>query len=256
MLSFYFFKGRIALYAILKAIGIKSGGEVIIPGFTCVVVPNAIIYVGAKPVYVDIDLETYNIDPNKIKEKVTEKTKAIIAQHTFGIPAEMNEILAIAKKYNLYVIEDSCHAIGFKYKGKEVGTIGDAAFFSSQWSKPVTTGLGGWARINNPDLIPVMERIYPEFKEPSLKEIFSLKLQYILFNKLISPSIYLRAKEIYGFLYQRGIITGSSSAEELSCKMPSDFKKRMSYWQFKKLEVELNNIDKVISHRKKISKSL
>ena len=126
---FYFFKGRVALYAILKSIGIGQGDEVILPGFTCVVVPNAITYLGAKPVYIDIASVTFNIDPSKIEEKITEKTRAIIAQHTFGIPAEMDIIMEMAKKYNLYVIEDSCHAIGSKYKGKEIGTFGDASFF-------------------------------------------------------------------------------------------------------------------------------
>lgn len=105
--TFYFFKGRIALYAILKAMGVKAGDEVIIPGFTCVVVPNAVLYLGAKPVYVDIEAHTYNINTKRIEEKITEKTKAIIAQHTFGIPAEMDKILEIAKKHNLYVVEDS-----------------------------------------------------------------------------------------------------------------------------------------------------
>ncbi|MFN6946977.1 MAG: DegT/DnrJ/EryC1/StrS family aminotransferase, partial [Cytophagaceae bacterium] len=115
---------------------ISQGDEVILPGFTCIVVPNAIIYLGAKPVYVDINSETFNIDPQLIEENITEKTKAIIAQHTFGIPADMDKILHIANKHNLFVIEDSCHALGSKYKGKYVGSFGDAAFFSSQWSKP------------------------------------------------------------------------------------------------------------------------
>ncbi len=126
----YFFKGRVALYAILKAMEIQSGDEVILPGFTRVVVPNAIIYLNGRPVYVDIDKKTYNIDVTKIEEKIKYRTKAIVAQHTFGIPAEMDKISEIAKKYNLYVIEDACHAIGSKYKGKEVGPFSDAAFFS------------------------------------------------------------------------------------------------------------------------------
>ena len=154
---FYFFKGRVALYAILKSMGITTGDEIILPGFTCVVVANAILYLGARPVYVDIDPSTYNIDAEKIGEKITDKTKAIIAQHTFGIPADMNKITAIAKENSLYVIEDSCHAVGSRYMGREVGTFGDAAFFSSQWSKPLTTGLGGWAVINNGLLLQNME---------------------------------------------------------------------------------------------------
>jgi dTDP-4-amino-4,6-dideoxygalactose transaminase len=246
----FFFKGRIALYAILKAMEIKLDDEIILPGFSCVVVPNAVNYLGAKPVYVDINQKTYNIDASKIEEKITKKTKAIIAQHTFGIPAEMDKILEIAKKYNLFVIEDSCHAIGSKYKGKEVGTFGDAAFFSSQWSKPVTTGLGGWAVVNNPEIKENLEKIYPEFAEPSFVETSMLKLQYLLYSNLLTPSLFWFAQNTYRMLSRLGIAVGSSSNEELECKMPVDYKKKMSIWQKKILEKKLADISRIIDHRK------
>ncbi|MCA1928241.1 MAG: aminotransferase class I/II-fold pyridoxal phosphate-dependent enzyme, partial [Calditerrivibrio sp.] len=167
---FTFFKGRVALYAILKSMGIGDKDEVILPGFTCVVVPNAISYTGAIPVYVDIDIKNFNIDVDKIEEKISKNTKAIIAQHTFGIPAEMDEIKKLCKKYNLFLIEDACHCLGSKYKGEELGTIGDASFFSSQWSKPITTGLGGWAKINNDELLKKMEKEYEHFIPPTSRE--------------------------------------------------------------------------------------
>src|SRR5512135_1616150 len=123
---FPFYKGRVALFAILKAMGVNTGDEVIVPGFTCVVVPNAVIYNRALPVFVDIDGATYNIDPGKIEAKITKKTRAIIVQHTFGVPAEMDGITEIAKAHNLFLIEDSCHTLGSRYKGKPVGAFGDA----------------------------------------------------------------------------------------------------------------------------------
>ncbi len=249
MSNFYFFKGRIGLYALLKAMNITKDDEVILPGFTCIVVPNAIIYCGAKPVYVDIEAETYNIDPSLLEKNITKKTKAIIAQHTFGVPAKMNEILNIAKKYNLYVIEDSCHALSSTYYNKEVGTIGDAAFFSLQWSKPLTTGLGGWININNDDLSDKVEYIIKSFSKPSKKEEISLSLQYCLYSNFITPSIYLKAKKIYSFLYRKGILTGSSSQDELSCKMPVDYTKLMSDWQFQKTSKIFEKKDKLISYR-------
>lgn len=258
--TFYFFKGRVALYAILKAIGIKQGDEVILPGFTCVAVPNAIIYLGAKPVYIDIDRKTFNIDFLKLKEKLitshsssAAKPKALIVQHTFGIPAEMDSILKIAKKYNLYVIEDSCHAIGSKYRGKEVGTFGDAAFFSSQWSKPVTTGLGGWAVLNNPELKTKMDELYLDFICPSFKEAVLLRLQYLIYSKLFRPSTFWFAQSTYRMLSRFGIALGSSSNEELECKMPGGYEKKMSPWQRNLLEKELAKIHKYIEHRKEIT---
>ena len=248
--EFFFFKGRVALYAILKAIGIKPEDEIIVPGFTCVVVPNAITYLDAKPVYVDIDPKTYNIDPEKIEEKITDKTNAIIAQHTFGIPADMDKITEIAKNNNLYIIEDSCHAIGSKYKRKEVGTFGDAAFFSSQWSKPVTTGLGGWAIVNNPELREKLDNIYNEYTQPSFIESSVLRLQYILYSTLFTPSRFWFAQKTYRALSKLGIAVGSSTNEELECMMPVDYKKRMSVWQMELLDIKLKNISQVIEHRK------
>jgi perosamine synthetase len=248
--SFFFFKGRVALYAILKTIGIQLGDEVILPGFTCVVVPNAITYLGARPIYVDINPETYNIDPQKIEEKITGKTKAIIVQHTFGIPAEMDKIMDIAKKYNLYVIEDSCHAIGSKYKDKEVGTFGDAAFFSSQWSKPLTTGLGGWAIVNNLELKEGLDKIYPQFMSPSLKEVLLLRLQYFIYSKLFKPSLFWFTQNTYRKLSRLGITIGSSSNKELECEMPDGYGKKMSQWQRDLLEKKFMEINRAINHRR------
>lgn len=250
---FFFFKGRIALYAILEALGIKKGDVVILPGFTCVVVPSAVTFLGARPIYVDINIETYNIDPQKIEGKITEKTKAIIVQHTFGIPAEMDKIMDIAKKYNLYVIEDSCHAIGSKYKGKEVGSFGDAAFFSSQWSKPITTGLGGWAIINNLELKEKLKEIYSEFIYPSLDERLLLRIQYSVYSKIFKPSLFWFTQNTYRTLSRLGIMIGSSSNEELECKMPGGYKKRMSQWQRSLLEKKIAEINKIIDHRKEMT---
>lgn len=256
---FYFFKGRVAFYAILKAIGIKPGDEIILPGFTCVVVPNAITYLGAKPVYVDIDPKTFNIDVLKLEELIIShpsqlaQPKAIVAQHTFGIPAEMDKIVKIAKKYNLYVIEDSCHTIGSKYKGEEVGTFGDAAFYSSQWSKPVTTALGGWAVVNNPELKQNMEKIFSDFMVPSYRENLHLRIQYFTYSKFFKPSLFWFAQNSYRTLSSLGITLGSSSHEELECKMPEGYMKKMLTWQRNLLEKKLRDIDGSIKHRKLVT---
>ncbi len=253
MKLYYFFKGRVALYAILKSMGIKEGDEVILPGFSCVVVPNAIIYLGAKPIYVDIEPTTYNIDPDKIEEKITVDTKAIIAQHTFGIPADMNKITAIAKRHNLYVIEDSCHSVGSRFKGQEVGSFGDAAFFSSQWSKPVTTGLGGWAMINNFLLFQNMEGVYQELKSPSLRESLLLRLQYHIYSAVFRPSLFWTIQSTYRMLSRYGITIGSSTNEELECRMPDGYEKKMTQWQRNMLARKLGEIERLNSHRREMA---
>lgn len=127
--------GTDALHLALKAIGIKTGDEVITTPFTFIAAAEAITYDGGVPVFVDIDKETFNIDPAKIEEKITSRTKAIVPVHLFGSPANMDEIMAIAKKHRLRVIEDCAQAFGAKYKGKATGSIGDAGCFSFYPSK-------------------------------------------------------------------------------------------------------------------------
>jgi perosamine synthetase len=250
---YFFFKGRVALYATLKASGVKPGDEIILPGFTCVVVPNAITYLGAKPVYVDIDPETYNINPKRIEEKITERTRAIIAQHTFGIPAEMDNIVDIARRNNIYVIEDSCHAIGSRYKGQDVGTFGDAAFFSSQWSKPLTTGFGGWAVINNKKLIRKMRNIYREFREPSYRDKILLRLQYFTYSKIFKTDWFWFIQGAYRRLANSNILIGSSTNMEIEYKMPEGYEKIMSQWQRNLLEKKMAEIKTITNHRQWIT---
>ncbi|MFN4110999.1 MAG: DegT/DnrJ/EryC1/StrS family aminotransferase, partial [Ignavibacteria bacterium] len=122
--------GTDALQIAMMALGIGKDDEVITTPFTFVATTETIVMLGAKPVYVDIDPETYNINPEKIKEKITGKTKAILPVHLYGNPAEMDEILSIAKEYNLFVIEDSAQGFGAEYKGKKVCSFGDVACIS------------------------------------------------------------------------------------------------------------------------------
>ena len=122
--------GLDSLMLALKAYGIGNGDEVIVPANTFIATALAVTYTGARPVFVDPDINTFNIDPEKIEEKINEKTKAIIPVHLYGQPCRMDEIMSIAKKHGLYVVEDCAQAHGAKYKGKKVGTFGDAAGFS------------------------------------------------------------------------------------------------------------------------------
>jgi dTDP-4-amino-4,6-dideoxygalactose transaminase len=177
--------------------GIKQGDEVILQVFTCPAVPTPVVRLGATPVYVDVDPGTFNMDPDKIEAKITKKTKVIIAQHTFGIPAEVDPILDIARKHDLWVIEDACHALGSRYKGQEVGAFGDAAFYSFGWYKPVVLGMGGAAVLNNPILKPKVEEVYRDFVTPSLRELFVLYSYYSVYTLLYKPSRFWFMKEVY-----------------------------------------------------------
>lgn len=127
--------GTDALEIAMQAVGVKPGDEVLVPANTFIATAETVTNIGAIPVFVDIDPVSYNIDPEKIEEKITPRTKAIVPVHLYGLPAEMDEIMAIAKKYSLKVIEDTAQAHGAVYKGKRAGSFGDAATYSFYPSK-------------------------------------------------------------------------------------------------------------------------
>ncbi|MBF0123646.1 MAG: DegT/DnrJ/EryC1/StrS family aminotransferase [Candidatus Omnitrophica bacterium] len=135
--------GTVAIHLALVALGIKSGDEVIIPSFTMIATAAAVVYTGAKPVFVDADPLTWNIDVNKIEEKLTSKTKAIMPVSIFGNPCQMDEIRLLARKHGLSVIEDGAESHGAEYKGKKVGSLSDITAFSFFANKNLTTGEGG-----------------------------------------------------------------------------------------------------------------
>ena len=135
--------GRSALYYLLKSLKIGRGHEVIIQAFTCIAVPEPIIWNEATPVYADIIKETYNIDPEDVLKKITPNTKAVIVQHTFGIPGPIEELQKICKEHNLVLIEDCAHALGAEYKGKPLGSYGDASIFSFGRDKTISSVYGG-----------------------------------------------------------------------------------------------------------------
>lgn len=141
--------GTAALHLALRALKIGKEDEVIVPDFTMASCGFAVSYCGAKPVFVDSERETWNIDVNKIEEKISDKTKAIMIVHIFGHPCEMDEVLALSGKYSLKVIEDCAEAHGAVYKGRKVGSFGDVAAFSFYANKVITTGEGGMLITNN-----------------------------------------------------------------------------------------------------------
>lgn len=141
--------GTTALHLVLEAADIGPGDEVLIPSMTFVATANAVSYTGATPVFIDSEMETWNLNPEKIKEKINSRTRAIIPVHLYGHPANMGIIMSIAKKYNLLVFEDAAEAHGALYKGRKVGSIGDAGCFSFYGNKIITTGEGGMIVTNN-----------------------------------------------------------------------------------------------------------
>lgn len=221
---YFHYKGRVSLYAILKSMGVGDGDEVIIPSFTCVVVPNPIIYLGAKPVYVEIDRKTYNINIDLLEKSISEKTKVIICQNTYGLSSNIEEIIAIANKHNLYTIEDCTHGFGGTYNGKPNGSYCDAAFYSMQWNKPFSSGIGGFLAINNQKLKENILELEKLKSEPSLKAKFSIKILFFVRRYLINTFTYWPMVRFYRWLSKNNLVVGSSSGNEISESiMPDNF---------------------------------
>ena len=148
--------GTVALHLALKTLGIGEGDEVIVPDLTFIAVANAVTYCNAKPVFIDSHPDYWCIDPEKIEEKITARTKAILPAHLYGHPCDMDPILKIAEEHNLYVIEDAAEAHGAEYKGKKIGSFGDISCFSFYGNKTITTGEGGMCLTDDGDVAEKM----------------------------------------------------------------------------------------------------
>lgn len=252
---FLFWKGRVGLYAILKAMGIKQGDEVILPAYTCVVVPNAILYLGATPIYVDILESTYNMDINKLEAAITDRTKVIICQNTYGLSSNLDKINSLAQQHNIYTIEDCTHGFGGFYQGKPNGQFCDAAFFSTQWNKPFSTGIGGFVITKSPKIAALLLQLEKEKSTPSLKDNLSLKTLYFVKRYLINEFTYWPLVKLYRLLSKYNLVLGSSSGEEISStKMPENFFKGFSSAQAKEGLRNLKTLADIMKVRKQNGK--
>lgn len=189
--SISFVSGRTSLLAILEAFRLTKDAEVLCQAFSCVVVPSTIIAAGAKPIFVDIEKDSFNMDPTDLSGKITPKSRVVIIQHTFGYPARMESLLTIAKKNNLLVIEDCAHGIDIAYKGRQLGTFGEAAFFSFGRDKPISSVFGGMAITKDKRLAKKIRAFQKSLAYPS--EIWVVQ-------QLFHPLIFALILPVYNFL--------------------------------------------------------
>jgi perosamine synthetase len=166
--------GTVALHLALLACGIGPGDEVIVPTLTYIATANAVTYCGSRPVFVDSEPETWNIDPKCIEEKISDKTKGIIVVHLYGHPVDMDPVMKLARKYNLFVIEDAAEAHGAEYKNKKTGSIGDIGCFSFFGNKLITTGEGGMVTTNDSKLNEKMRLLRGQGMDPNKRYWFPI----------------------------------------------------------------------------------
>jgi len=227
--------------------------EILIQAFTCNAVPNSILWSGANPVYVDID-ETLNIDPEDLEKKIASKSKAIILQHTFGRPAQMEKILTLAECYNLKVIEDCAHSLGAKFKGRKVGTLGDIAFFSFGRDKVISSVYGGMVATNNPDLAEKIKEFQEKCPYPSRFWIFQQLLHPIIFSIALPTYYFLNfGKFLIWFCQKLRLLSKAVTKAEKQGKNPGYFPRRMPNALACLALNQLKKLDKFNEHRKEIA---
>lgn len=213
---------RTGLYALLRALGIGEGDEVIITGFTCTSVPVPVLQCGAIPIYADIDPRTYNMNPSLVERLIGPRTRAIVVQHTFGIPAAMPELTALAQGRGIYVIEDACLALGSKRQGKSLGGLGDAAIYSFELSKTVSAGWGGMVQANVSGLGDSLRSVRREWWTAGRLVAARRSIQAGLSYFLYQPTTPRIGDYFLAGMFKLGIFRYSTSSEEKEGRLPRE----------------------------------
>lgn len=253
--AFTFNSGRSGFLAILKALELKRGDEVLIQGFTCNALVNPITWSGLKPIFIDINRNSLNIDPEDLKRKITGKSRVVVVQHTFGLPAKIGEILNICNKNNLILIEDCAHSLGAEYKGRAIGTFGRASFFSLGRDKIVSSVYGGIAVTNDEDLAQKIKDFQKDLTYPSYLWIFQQLLHPIL-NELLVKPLY----NVFGFgrwvligLQKTRILSKAVHKKEKQGKKPEYLPQKMPNALVVLGIHQFKSLNRIIEHQREIA---
>lgn len=257
-----FFRARAAFYALLRAFGVGSGDRVLLPGYTCAVVPMAVKFAGAVPEYTDIDPASYNAlladyqeaYDRLLRNGTAENLKLIVVQHTYGNPnRDLVPIKNWAQTKRLRIIEDCAHLMSESGDGAVVGRTGDAVFFSTQWSKPITTGVGGIARVNVTGFDEAMRSIQAEMLPPTAWENAALGVQFLLHKSVLTSQRYWFARASARRVADFGVFVGSSTSWERQGRMPPDYCKLMGLVQRWALNRGRRALKTANEHRRRIA---
>lgn len=248
--AYSFCHGRVGLYALLLGLGIGPGDEVLLQVPTHIVVSNAIRYTGAQPIYVDCRPDTYNMDLKQAEQRITSRTKVLLLQHTFGIPVELDDALDLALRYNLDVIEDCVHALGAIYRGRQVGSFGRAAFFSSEVTKTISTTMGGMVVTDDPELAAHVQAFQQSCAYPSAWLIARYLLKMVLYHLLSEPHLYRYTRAIYEYFGQRHPLPRPTTSEERHGDRPVNYEQRLSNTQAILGLRQLRRLEMNLAHRR------
>ena len=267
--GFGFYRGRVGLAAILRALGVGAGDEVAIQAFTCIAVPEAVLALGASPVYVDMTPGRFTTDPVDLERKITDGTRAIVIQHTYGIPADISSLTEIADRHGIPLIEDCCHTVATSINGKLLGSFGVAGFYSFEAGKPIIAGLGGWVTVNEPSLERVLRDIHSKMATPSSTRQLQIWGMYSAVRYLYRPATFWHLRKLHRTLSRFGLSLGNfdhdRKLEQNLDQLPEesgkggawatfDYDLKLGETQFKAVKRQLKGLADQSWHRKEITK--
>ena len=248
-----FWAGRLGLYAILRALGVGPGDEVLLQVPTHIVVANAIRYVGARPVYVDCDLDTYNIDLEQAERRITPKTRVLILQHTFGNPVDIDRALALASEKGIEVIEDCVHALGATYRGRPVGSFARAAFFSTEETKTISSTMGGVAVTKDPELAASLRAFQSRCSPPDAGQTIRYLVKFVMYHVLTEPHLHRLTRALYELAGKRHPLPGATSNQELVGLQPANYNQLLSNAQAALALRQLRRLGSNVEHRRVVA---
>ncbi len=247
-----FNSGRSSLMAILNALGLEKGNEVLLQAFTCNAAANPIIWAGLKPVYVDCDVR-YNVDVDDLKKKISPRSKAVMIQHTFGLPADMDKIAAVCRENNLILIEDCAHSLGAEYLGKKAGTYGRAAFFSLSRDKIISCVYGGVAVTNDEKLAQRIAAFQKNCGYPGAMWIEQQLLHPVLMNWIVLPTYGIGGKYKLVAMQWLGVLSKAIHQREKQGMPPSYFPRRLPNALAILALNQFGKLEKFAKHRKDLA---
>jgi dTDP-4-amino-4,6-dideoxygalactose transaminase len=248
-----FNSGRSCLLAILNSLNFEKDNEILVQAFTCNAASNPIKWAGLKPVFVDCDPKNFNIDLEDLKRKITPKSRAVIVQHTFGLPADLDEIISICQENNLVLIEDCAHSLGATYKGQKIGTFGKVSFFSFSRDKIISSVYGGMVCTNDLLLAKRIRQVQDNLDYPSYFWIFQQLLHPILMNYIILPTYMFFGKYLLVVFQKLMIMSKAVHWREKKGQKPAYFPAKLPNSLAEIALHQLLKIDRFNKHRQEIA---
>ena len=245
--------GRIALFGMLRELGVGPGHEVIVPLPTHIVVTNAVRYLGATPVYADCRLRDFNVDPDRVATLIGPQTRALLVQHTFGIPADMAPLLELAREHDLPLIEDCVHALGATWRGRPVGGIGTAGFFSTEETKVISTTMGGAGVTSDPRLAERLRAFQRECPPPGRSLTARRLAKLAVYHVLTEPHVHTVTRPLYEMFGQYQPLPVPTTEAELGGERPEQYEERLAAGQAEIGLSQLARLDENLAHRRRVA---